>query len=158
MIQNWILQMNFCRAQNYKFYSLEPESEPLGAALFCLEPEPVPEPTQLGQNQSQNWLCNLELPEPEPSKKVAVTQHWLWCNSCWAGIHQLLVMMQLMCGWYTVHQLLIMMQLMCGWYTSPLGYDAAHVWLVYINSWLWCSSCVAGIQYTSPLGYDAANV
>ena len=61
--------MNFCRAQNYKFYSLEPESEPLGAALFCLEPEPVPEPTQLGQNQSQNWLCNLELPEPEPSKK-----------------------------------------------------------------------------------------
>ena len=54
-------------------------SEPPGAALFCLELEPVPEPTQF--DRSRIRLQDLGLPElepvPEPPKKVAAPQHCL---------------------------------------------------------------------------------
>ena len=50
-----------------------------GAAFFCLEPEP----TQFGRSRSR--LRDLELPEPEPPKKVADPQHCslqkYWCET-----------------------------------------------------------------------------
>ena len=41
--------------------------DPLGAALFCLEP------TQFGRSRSRHQ--DLGLPEPEPLKKEAAPQH-----------------------------------------------------------------------------------
>ena len=70
MVQNrLVLIIHFLRAQNEKFYCMEPE--PPGAAFFCLEPEP----TQVGRSRSRLWdLGDLE-PELEPPKKVAAPQH-----------------------------------------------------------------------------------
>ena len=81
MVQNrLVLIIHFLRAQNEKFYCMEPEPEPPGAAFFCLEPEP----TQVGRSRSR--LRDLGDLEPEPPKKVAAPQHWIFDSSATNGV------------------------------------------------------------------------
>ena len=47
----FILGTELFQSQNEKFECLEPEQEPTGATLSCLESKP--EPTQLGRSRSQ---------------------------------------------------------------------------------------------------------